>query len=355
MRSKFLKGLGIAAFMGIALTALSAGVFASVDAQALASEVNQQNTSSVDDQRSFGVRDVGQTFTVSKDGTIDKVQVPLSAGKGVLVHDLEAQHRMPRIIVKAQAEIREVVGGNVGDVLAESNIVTIEREGFTPAELMENDITTWYTFSFANPLEVEDGTQYALVINAVYDYSYNQVSVEGFRMMAPPLEFMYTPDVYAGGNLLVDEAFDWFLHDDSFAPQHYDGMPPAPPLCDHEDYDLQFKVYLIPAVNPVVFNAGDHGKLNTDQVQVTDIVAYGEAAAVPTVNVDAGYKFVGWVVTGSNPAVSVTDFSSIKAPLEVTAVYEKLPELPKTGETMMLISGLATLALGGGLIVFRKR
>ena len=41
MNKKFLKGLAVALFAGVALTAISAGVFADVSVAALPSEINQ--------------------------------------------------------------------------------------------------------------------------------------------------------------------------------------------------------------------------------------------------------------------------------------------------------------------------
>ena len=339
MNRKFFRFLAVALFAGLALTAVSAGVFANVGVQSLPSEINQENAAAA--SWSDDASSVGQTFTVDKDGTLDKVQAPLSAGR-IIPSQVEASD-LPSWGMYAFVMIGAVTDAGELDEsippLAYSNAVLLDELSVGAAEASASD---WYTFELTNPIDVQAGTQYAMVIVSFIAPTMEPAAVDPSLYIPGVIEFQYTDDVYAGGTILTSNNLD------AEVVSAFMGLE------SDADHDLLFTAWVTPAVNPVVFNAGDHGKLNTDQAQVTDIVAYGAAAAVPTVNVDSGYKFLGWVKT-SDMTTAVTDFSNITSPLEVTALYEKLPELPKTGEGVMLISGLATLALGGGLVAFRRK
>jgi len=201
---------------------------------------------------------VGQSFTPTKDGTVDAFDVKMK----------QLSYMNSSFKVKIELWSADSNG------LPKTKLATSDEKTVTSNGSLNN----WIKFAFSAPYAVTAGTKYLMIVVA------NDPCNEWME-----IKFNDT-DTYSGGSMLEKDMSGWHTRSDK---------------------DLGFRCWLTPAEYTVKFLPGDHGAFDPDGASDTQTVEYGNSAAAPTVIPDDYYEFTGWSAA----------FDNVKTDLEITAQY----------------------------------
>ena len=262
MRKNILRTLFVLVMTLIFAIILSSGILAAVI------EINQSNDANPPGQVK-GVVTFGQTFTVSKDGTINFIDLRI-AGNPDPTSGID--YVLGKVVLKAV----DASGLPTGAVLAESGWLQLKNP---------DNLASWIRFNMTTPLAAEAGDKFALI------------AIKGDEYDLDLLDYKLTrDDSYPGGTAL------------------------DPSLQKQNDRDIWFQVGM--SITPQVVNYtvtfldGDNGTFDPTGAEAIQTVPSGGSATEPTVVPDTGYVFTGW-----NSDVNPYDLDNITGNLTLTAQY----------------------------------
>jgi uncharacterized repeat protein (TIGR02543 family) len=199
----------------------------------------------------------GQSFTPTKEGTIDAFDVKLRK------YDFSGSFKVKIELWSADA-----------NGLPKMRLASTGEKTVSSGESLSN----WNKFTFATPYAVTAGTKYVMIV--VADDRFN----EWMEIKCADA------DTYSGGYMMEKCMMGW---------------------SNKSGNDLAFRCWLTPAEYTVKFLPGAHGAFDPSGAADTQTVEYGNNATAPTVIPDDYYEFTGW--SGG--------FTNVTANLEVTAQY----------------------------------